>query len=270
MLSGEQSARTLQMAEALSQSPSGASVSTTQWQNQPSSTRVTNIQISFGGRGGYNRYWTPGWYSRYPVAWNPYWIPSHRWWYRPSWDYAWGWLAGRLAYRILDPPVYYPYYYGTNVVYRDRIVYINDKEYVPAEEYYNQARQLAHVATVSEETSKSEDDWLTLGTFAVFEQDSKSDTGLKETGYVFQLAANDAGHILGNIVDEANEKVWQVAGSVELETQRVALSLDGDDELVYECGLWNLTQDTAPMLVHVGADEQTNWTLVRLTDSKEE
>jgi hypothetical protein len=165
--------------------------------------------------------------------------------------------------------VYYPYYYGTNVIYRDRIVYINDTQYVSSDEYYNQAWQLAHTPVVVEETSKSEDDWLTLGTFAVYECGS-SDDDLKDTGYVFQLAANNTGHILGNIVDDGTDSVWQVSGSVEMETQRVALRLDGDDELVYECGLWNLTQDTAPMLVHIGADERTNWTLVRLTDSKKE
>jgi len=161
--------------------------------------------------------------------------------------------------------VYYPYYYGTNIIYRDRIVYINNTKYVSSEEYYHQAWYLAHAPAANVETSTSEDDWLTLGTFAVYEQDTE-----KDTGFVFQLAANNAGHILGNIVDEANDKVWQVVGSVEMETQRVALRLEGDDEWVYECGLWNLTQDTVPMLVHKGAEEQTNWTLIRLTDSSAE
>ena len=158
--------------------------------------------------------------------------------------------------------MYYPYYYGTNIVYRDRIVYINNTQYVTSEEYYNQAWHLAH--TPVEVTSTSADDWLTLGTFAVYDQETDQDTG-----FVFQLAANNAGQVLGNIVDEANDSVWKVTGSVDMETQRVALRLDGDDELVYESGLWNLTQDTAPMLVHFGAEEQTHWTLIRLSDSTE-
>jgi len=164
----------------------------------------------------------------------------------------------------MHPRVYYPYYYGSNVVYRDRIVYIDNVRYVTADEFYSQAWHLAHTPVVVEEISKSEDDWLTLGTFAVYEEETEKDTGL-----LLQLAANKHGQILGNIFDDAADKVWTVSGAVEPETQRVALRLDGDDELVYECGLWNLTQDTAPMLVHLGAEEQTNWTLIRLTNSTE-
>jgi hypothetical protein len=235
-----------------------------QWQRRPSSTKVTNVQINFGG---YNRYWTPGWYARYPHAWHPHWITPYHWWYRPTWDYTCTWFAGHLLVDMLHPHVYYPYYYGSNVVYRDRIVYIDNVRYVTADEYYGQAWELAHSADTSVETlkSESEDDWLSLGTFAVYEEETEEDTGL-----LLQLAANKSGYILGNIFDEEADKVWTVSGAVEPETQRVALRLDGDEEMVYECGLWNLTQDTAPMLVHVGAEEQTNWTLIRLVHSAED
>jgi hypothetical protein len=161
--------------------------------------------------------------------------------------------------------VYYPYYYGTNVIYRDRIVYVNDVEYVSSSEFYYQAQDLARSADIGTTTSESDDDWLPMGTFAVFEDDGEKDTGL-----VLQLAANNNGQILGNILDEANDTVWPVSGAVEMETQRVAFRLTDDDDLVYECGLWNLTQDTAPMLVHLGEDEQTNWTLIRLADNSAE
>ena len=168
---------------------------------------------------------------------------------------------------LLHPHVHYPYYYGSNVIYRDRIVYVDNVRYVTADEYYGQAWELAHSADTSAEAVKSEskDDWLSLGTFAVYEDETEKDTGL-----LLQLAANKSGYILGNIFDEDADKVWKVSGAVEPETQRVALRLDGDEEMVYECGLWNLTQDTAPMLVHLGAEEQTNWTLIRLVRSTED
>ena len=232
-----------------------------QWHRQPSSPKVTNIQINFGG---YNRYWTPSWYARYPYAWHPYWITPYHWWHRPTWDYTCTWFGRYLLADLLNPRVYYPYYYGSNIVYRDHIVYIDDVRYVTADEFYGQAWHLAHTPVVIEEISKSEDDWLSLGTFAVYKEETEKDTGL-----LIQLAANKNGQILGNIVDEAADKVWMVSGAVEPETQRVAFRLDGDDELVYECGLWNLTQDTAPMLVHLGTEEQAHWTLIRLVNSTE-
>jgi hypothetical protein len=39
--------------------------------------------------------------------------------------------------------------------------------------------------------------------------------------------------------------------------------------LVAECGLWNLTQDTVPMLVHLDKDRTEQRTLVRLTEPEE-
>ena len=38
------------------------------------------------------------------------------------------------------------------------------------------------------------------------------------------------------------------------------------EDLVVESGLYNLTQQEAPLLVHFGADKVENWLLVRLED----
>jgi len=233
-----------------------------QWHHQPSSSKVTNIQINFGG---YNRYWTPSWYARYPHAWHPYWITPYHWWYRPTWEHTCTWFAAHLLVDRMHPRVYYPYYYGSNVVYRDRIVYIDNVRYVTADEFYDQARYLANRVEPSDTVvSESASDWLTLGTFGIFKDDGETDTGL-----LFQLAADKHGFIHGNLVDQADDTVWLVYGSVDPDTQRVAFRLADDDELVYECGLWNLTQDTAPMLVHFDAETTEQRTLIRLVDPTE-
>ena len=168
---------------------------------------------------------------------------------------------------IVHPPPYYPYYYGTNIVYKNNYVYVNDVEYVTADEFYNQAWSLAHDTEVVVQTSESEseDDWLAMGTFAVFEQDGETGTGL-----LIQLATSKTGLIRGNMFQETSEGVWQIFGAVEPKTQRIALRFAEDDEMILECGLWNLTQDTVPMLVHLGAGEHENWTLIRLVNSENE
>jgi len=162
--------------------------------------------------------------------------------------------------------VYYPYYYGTNIVYRDRIVYINDEQYGTADEFYYEARHLANRTEPSSPVvSTSASDWIALGTFGVYKDQGETDTGL-----ILQLAADKEGHIRGNLVDQSDDAVWQVYGAVDSDSQRVALRLDDDDAMIYECGLWNLTQDTVPMLVHFDEETTEQRTLIRLVSHEEE
>jgi hypothetical protein len=88
--------------------------------NQPSRTVIVNIQNNFGG---YNRYWTSGWYDMHPRAWRPYGYYGIRWWHRPTWYNTCSWLAGFFAgVHAANTPRYYPYDYGTNIVYRRGVV----------------------------------------------------------------------------------------------------------------------------------------------------
>jgi hypothetical protein len=41
------------------------------------------------------------------------------------------------------------------------------------------------------------------------------------------------------------------------------------DSLVVETGLYNLTQDEAPVLVHLGTEAVENWLLVRMEEGDE-
>ena len=51
---------------------------------------------------------------------------------------------------------------------------------------------------------------------------------------------------------------------MDKKTQRVALKIEGNDSLVVETGLYNLTNDEVPVLVHFSADRQEPRTLIRL------
>jgi len=169
-----------------------------------------------------------------------------------------------VAGAIVKPPVYYSYDYGANIVYHNNVVYINEERYTTADEFYGQAWDLANTESSTTVVAESANDWLSLGTFALFRDDGATDTGL-----IFQLATNKAGQIRGNLVNQ-DDGVWQVFGAVDTQTQRVALRLADDDELIYECGLWNLTQDTVPMLVHFDAETTEPRTLIRLVNSADD
>lgn len=45
--------------------------------------------------------------------------------------------------------------------------------------------------------------------------------------------------------------------------------MEGNDSIVMETGLYNLTNDEVPVLVHFGADRQEGRTLIRLKQPEE-
>ncbi|MDR1484940.1 MAG: hypothetical protein LBT09_08975 [Planctomycetaceae bacterium] len=58
-------------------------------------------------------------------------------------------------------------------------------------------------------------------------------------------------------------------GAIDPKTQRVALRFVDDEKVVWECGLWNLTQDTLPVLIHSGETQIEQKTLIRLLNDVE-
>ena len=257
---------------------------------------INDVQRRFSG---YGNYWTIDWYRRHPGSWYPAYIPSTRWWYRPTWYDTWSWygpgfFTGFVLGSATVPRPYYPYYYGNNIVYRGNMVYVNGVPYVSAEDYYSQALILAQSTetviieeqVVSEPIRMAEGpildspapeqtaakpiqedesaEWMPMGTFAILD-----DVTQKESSQVLQLATNKQGLIRGNYVDEATGEAKQVHGAVDPKSQRVAFKFVGDDKTVVECGLWNLTQDSVPLLVHLSEEQTEQKTLIRLTQSEE-
>jgi hypothetical protein len=204
-----------------------------------------------GNFGRWN-YFTPGWIGRYPGAWWPgKWAVAATAW----WPVTWGVLGGYCGYT--ESPVYYDYY--DNVTYEGDMVYYGDQPVASAEAYYDQAAQIADAGTDTEN-----EDWLPLGVFAVVTDEQTT------TDKLLQLAVNKEGVIRGNYQDMITDKLTPLIGSVDKETQRVAIKVEGNDLLVAETGLYNLTNDEAPLMIHFGADRQEVRTLVRLQQPEEE
>ena len=94
--------------------------------------------------------------------------------------------------------------------------------------------------------------------------------GQTTTDKLVQLAVNKDGVIRGNYQDLLADKITPIIGSVDKETQRVAMKIEGNNSLVAETGLYNLTNDEVPVLIHFGADQQENRTLIRLNEEEAE
>jgi hypothetical protein len=190
-----------------------------------------------------------GWHGRYPGAW-----VAAGWATGAVWRACtWGTCASYCGYAEA-PPVYYDY--GNNVVYEDNCVYVNGDNVGTSEQYYTQATQIASTGAAAQ--APSDGDWLPLGVFALTKPDqTKSDVSI-------QLAVNKQGIIRGNYTDTATNKNQVVQGSVDKQTQRVAFTVGENTKDVVETGLYNLTKDEAPCLLHFGTERTEQWLLVRL------
>ncbi|XZE53548.1 hypothetical protein SH139x_005297 [Planctomycetaceae bacterium SH139] len=192
-----------------------------------------------------------GWYTNHPGAWF-----AAGWASSAAWNACtWGNAASYDGYSEM-PPVYYDY--GNNVTYEGDVVYMNGDAVGTSEEYYEQAATLATAGAQAEAPADS--DWLPLGVFALTKPE---ETQLAVT---IQLAVNKDGILRGNYTDTNTDKTQLIQGSVDKQTQRAAFTVGDDTTHLIETGLYNLTKDEAPCLLHFGSDRTEQWLLVRLPE----
>lgn len=199
-------------------------------------------------RRNFNNYYifTPGWYRRYPGAWYPpVWAYGNPWIYAP-----WPTLGVWLGYP--SQPVYYNY--GDNVVYQNNSIYVNGQDVGTSAQYYQQAQQIADSGT----GDASNEQWMPLGVFAL------TSTGQKSANLILQLAVDKQGVLRGNMTNLKENSNEVVHGAVDKKTQRAAWTVGDDSKTVFETGIYNLTKDETPVLVHLGDDQTEQLLLVRL------
>src|SRR5262249_53690209 len=107
--------------------------------------------------------------------------------------------------------------------------------------------------------------WMALGVFAVGSEENPNAT----PKYYLQLAVSKDGYIAGTVYDSVNDKTLPVSGSVDKKSQRAAWRVEDNKDVVMETGIYNLTQDTAPALLHFGKDKTENRLLVRMNEQKD-
>lgn len=209
--------------------------------------RGAAVRTGFNGYGMYGA----GWHAANPGAWSAAGWAAGRAWTPATWPSVGttlGWGAG-------VQPV--PYNYGTNITYQDNQVYYGSQPVATAEQYYDQASALAQTPPPPAADAKA-DEWLPLGVFAFVQKEEA------EPHYVMQLAVNKSGVIGGNYSDVVGGTNVPIQGAIDKKTQRAAWTVGKNKTTVCETGIYNLTQDEAPALVHIGKDKTQQWLLVRL------
>ena len=123
----------------------------------------------------------PGYYGRYPGAWFP-----GKWaLVGTAWSTI-GWATAGSYCGCSDEGAYYDY--GENVTYEDGTVYKGEEAVASAEQYYNEANDIANSGQ-----SPENEEWLPLGVYAIISEPTQT-----ETDKVVQFAMNKEGVIRGN------------------------------------------------------------------------
>lgn len=187
--------------------------------------------------------------------------PWRYWWTIPTYRACVNWFTWTAPQTVWAQPVYYDYGQGGNVVYNDNSVYINGDQVATTTEFAQSAADLATVPAPASEEEAEKAEWLPLGTFAVSSGEKDVDPNR-----IVQLTVSKEGILSGTIYNTQTDETQSIQGQVDKQTQRVAFRMGDSEDLVVETGLYNLTQNEAPLLVHFGPDKVENWLLVRLED----
>jgi hypothetical protein len=144
------------------------------------------------------------------------------------------------------------------VYYEGDQVYYGNQPVASAAEY---AQQAEAIATSVPDVQPAESDWMPLGVFAMTPDGEP--TGAEPTMYL-QLAVSKQGMISGTYQNTATNTSDAVEGMIDKQSQRAAWTSVGKTRPLMETGIVNLTQDSAPALVHFADGTTQQWLLVRL------
>ena len=143
-------------------------------------------------------------------------------------------------------------------MYQDNYVYVDGQVYCTEEEYAQQADTIANSVPADIQADKVE--WMPLGVFAV------SQANESEPTMFLQLAISKEGIVAGTLTNVLTNTAQEVEGMVDQNTQRAAWKIVGKEHPVMETGIYNLTQEQTPILVHFSPEQTQTWMLVRMEE----
>jgi len=225
-----------------------------------------SVRQNWHGYHDHANWFNYNWWGAHPHPWGGWHYsnafaryPSSYWWRVPAWGALTSWFSWNAPAAVWAQPVYYDYGPGGNVVYQDNQVFIGGQDVGSISDFAASAAALATVPPPPSEEAALGAEWMPLGTFAV--SSGENDTDPKR---VLQLAVDKNGIISGTLYNPQTDRTVTIEGQVDKDTQRVAFRFGESQDAVAETGLYNLTQNEVPLLVHFGPNRVENYLLVRL------
>lgn len=148
-----------------------------------------------------------------------------------------------------------PYYYG-----------YNDGYYGPAE-YNSSYSEMNYQVSPQQnmaEANVTGGNWMPLGVFSISNGSKDEIT----PNMFLQLALNKDGTISGTFYNTTTNEVYELEGEVDSSTKRAFWKIvDNKDSPVVETGIYNLTQDIVPILIHFSNGLTQNKVLIRVNNA---
>ena len=109
------------------------------------------------------------------------------------------------------------------------------------------------------------DNWMPLGVFAVGRENEDNSS----PRYFLQIAVSKDSYIAGTCYDSLKNQTVPITGSVDKTSKRAAWKMADNNDVVMETGIFNLTQDSVPAMIHFGKDKSETRLLVRMEKPKD-
>jgi hypothetical protein len=152
------------------------------------------------------------------------------------------------------------YDYGDELTYEGGNVALYGQPIATAAQYWQSANDL--VAQGQQQPPKDAK-WLPLGVFSAIRGDEKKSDMLME------LAVDKQGTVRGSYYNTGDKNSQPIDGAVDTKTQRIAWVVADRKNIVFDTGIFNLTKEETPILVHFGQEKTEQWTLVRLKQKQD-
>ena len=210
--------------------------------------RGASVRTTYSDPGLYGR----DWYAANPGAWAPAGWTAGQAWTAATWPA----VGVSLGWGGIQPV---SYNYGTNITYQDNEVYYGNQPVATADDYYQQASTLAQARPRRRQSGRlAPAGRLRTGPERAVRPALRHEPGDQQVG---RYRRKLFGLVSGTTVP--------IQGAVDKKTQRAAWTVGKNKKTVCETGLYNLTKDEAPALIHMGKDKTQQWLLVRLKQHHE-
>jgi hypothetical protein len=203
---------------------------------------------------------------------------GHDWWDHWGWFasfhhrpyYWWNWCSAPVlrTWFTFDwaTPYYWDYGPGEYIHCDNNVIYVNGQWFAPSPVYYEQTVQLAESTPPIAPAQAAQIEWLPLGVFAI------SRDGVVDNNLLVQLAVTKEGVISGTVLNQVTGVTFDIAGSVDKQTQRAAWTYvdEAGKKVAMETSVFNLTQPESTALLQNGPADMQVVELVRLEQPKAE
>jgi hypothetical protein len=232
----------------------------------------------YGGYHGYGAYGYHGW-GGYPGAWcAPGWSEASAWTFMGVSTLTSFLGMGMMGAALSGGGSKNSGNTTNNITYEGDNVYMNGQPVGTAQQYYQQAQQLASAATAPQDYSSQyaqqysnpdsaqgdaapadpNEQWQALGVFALAEP------GQKDSNMLLQLAINQKGILRGNYTNQLTNENSQIYGALDKKTQRISWTIGTNNSTVFDTSLADLVNDNSQVLVHYGPSNTRTMALIRL------